>query len=167
MAWRDLVRTMTRCILSTPISTRTRGANQMTSLQHWTDSIGWGGISSGGPSVRSYALPSAQPKYSIGSHIVEPFLPSFGAVFFGPGTRTSFTIEGVDEYWRKRLLASLAALLMPDEGVDDNLDSTMYRLQFYRDQAELPPPPPRHYPNKITSSLGRVTRRPDLVLSDS
>ena len=88
-------------------------------------------------------------------------------VFGSPFHSACISFEGHDEYWFKRVFTCLGALLMPEAGVDENLESTVDRLQYYREQSTLPALPENTIPNQITASLGRVKQRPELILSDS
>lgn len=67
----------------------------------------------------------------------------------------------------KRLLTCMAALIMPAEGVDENLESTRDILQFYREQAHYENTPSLEaVPTPLTAMVGEVKQRSPMVLVD-
>lgn len=69
----------------------------------------------------------------------------------------------------KRFLTCTATCLMPADGVDENLESTLDRLQFYLDEeALMSERQARQTVATITPAIsGDVSVRPGLVLIDS
>jgi hypothetical protein len=68
----------------------------------------------------------------------------------------------------KRFLTCAATCLMPAEGVDENLESTLDRLQFYLDEEMLLSRRQTQQTTATTTSAisGDVRVRPGLVLID-
>jgi hypothetical protein len=65
----------------------------------------------------------------------------------------------------KRYLTCLLAMYMPEQGVDENLDSAVECWNFYADQPTLRPLPPTDAPIWKAKITGFSTR-PDLVISE-
>lgn len=84
------------------------------------------------------------------------------------GGRTSVSLESsIDEYSLKRTFACFAAFLMPDEGVDENLESTYDRLRYYLELSSFPALSQSVEPAKFTGSVSGINPRPDFVIVDS
>ena len=68
----------------------------------------------------------------------------------------------------KRFITCAATCLMPAEGVDENLEATLDRLQFYLDEESLPSGRQARQTVVTTTPAisGDVSARPGLVLID-
>ena len=71
-----------------------------------------------------------------------------------------------EEYIEKRFFACIGALMMPAEGLDEHLKSTLDRLMYYNEQAALPPP--RRNPESVQFMADRaqVVYRPEFVAGE-
>jgi hypothetical protein len=80
------------------------------------------------------------------------------------GDELSFRIEG-EENSVKRLLGCVMIAAMPEEGVEEALQSLKDILEFWQHPAQrmLPSPPTIHY---MTAKVLSISERPDLVLSE-
>jgi hypothetical protein len=67
---------------------------------------------------------------------------------------------------KKRLVTCLAAFLMPTEGVDENLESTLEILRFYCEQAGYDALSIDSAPTPVTGVIGEVRQRPLMALGD-
>ena len=83
------------------------------------------------------------------------------------GSRTLSPLDFIGEIQKKRILTCLAALIMPEKGVDENLESALSILQFYREQAHYDDTPSLEAaPTQLTGVIGEVRERPPMVLAD-
>ena len=83
------------------------------------------------------------------------------------GTHALSPLDFIGEIQKKRILTCLAALIMPTEGVDENLESALDILQFYREQARYDDTPSLEAaPTQLTGVIGEVRERPPMVLAD-
>ena len=116
--------------------------------------------------MRNYVMPWDEPHASTGPLSLELFSNFPKAVVTSPGGQTSLSVYGDDNYSRKRIAACIVALIMPDAGVDDNLESSIDRFNYYADQLSLPALPENPVSIGIPSAIRWVKQRPDMVLSD-
>lgn len=65
----------------------------------------------------------------------------------------------------KRVFACLGVFLMPAEGLDEHIESTVERCSYYESLAKLKPPVVRK-PAWITTKIDSVVPRPDLIISE-
>ena len=80
---------------------------------------------------------------------------------------TSSGFEGLwSEILAKRLLTCLATLLMPDEAVDENLESTLERLQYYLEASTLALMPVAQPIETFPAKLGDPKPSPELIVVD-
>ena len=152
----------------TLISIRIGELSEMTSLQFLMNSTRARGTSSGGLPVISYARPSGQSEFSTGLSLGEAYPLNFSAIVTHTGGRTTFGYEGsFDDNSLKRIAACILALKMPEAGVDENLQSTLDRLNYYQELSSFPAIQEKAGLTKISGSLSQIRNRPGLVLSDS
>jgi hypothetical protein len=95
----------------------------------------------------------------------EPYSATLRGTLAFPGGETSFNLSGHDELVVKRFLTCFCTLLMPDPGVDENLESVLEKMQFYKEQESFSPPPLRALPATISGPISRVKSRPEFILS--
>jgi hypothetical protein len=74
--------------------------------------------------------------------------------------------NNLDEYWLKRILACLGALAMPAEGVDEHLESTIDRFNYYEEMAALPPSPDRPELLEFTADFAGFKPRPEFIIPE-
>ena len=86
----------------------------------------------------------------------------FGAAWGEPQTISPLELE----YRKKRFLTCIAALLMPPEGVNENLESTLDILRFHHEQARYDTPAIAASPSPISGVIGEIRQRPPMVVVD-
>ena len=80
---------------------------------------------------------------------------------------TSRSFEGsFDEVLAKRILTCLATFRMPEEAVDENLESTIERLNYYREAKPIPVLPKAPELGPFVAKLGEAKPRPDFIVVD-
>ena len=88
-------------------------------------------------------------------------------LFFRPHAVTVLTTgSDPEEYRLTRFLACIFALLMPREGLDEHLESTIDRLNYYKELAALPPPPSNPEPTRFTARFAGYTPRADFIVGE-
>lgn len=75
------------------------------------------------------------------------------------GLPESLTVSPI----KKRLLTCLLAMYMPDQGVDENLESALECWNFYADQP-TPPALPSGSGGRIETKFGGFVMRPGITL---
>ena len=93
--------------------------------------------------------------------------PLYG-MFFATRQGCRFIIPkvGVDEYSINRITACLRALEMPADGVDEQLESTVDRFNYYQELADLPPPPPQREAVTFLGEVVGVKPGPEFVIAE-
>jgi hypothetical protein len=71
-----------------------------------------------------------------------------------------------EEYWWKRAYACIGALVMPLEGLDEHLESTIDRFNYYKEMAALPPPASNPDPVQCTAGFTGFTQRPEFIVGE-
>jgi hypothetical protein len=95
----------------------------------------------------------------------EPYSATLWGTLAFPGGETSFSMSGHDELVVKRFLTCVCTLLIPDAGVEENLESALEKMQFYREQESFSPPELRALSTTISGPISRVKPRPEFILS--
>ena len=65
----------------------------------------------------------------------------------------------------KRVLVCMGALLMPAEGLDEHLEATIERFNYYKEMAALPAPV-EHEPRRAVVSYAGSAPRPEFEASE-
>lgn len=92
---------------------------------------------------------------------------STGKVVLPPYTFVFRAVESEsEEYMVKRFFACIGALLMPPEGLDEHIESTIDKLIYYKEQAALTPPRSDVEPVRIVADRARVVSRPEFVVGE-
>ena len=146
-----------------------------------TDLTNGEGTFSAGRQRTNYAQHFVQePTYDFKRHSGTLILSSFGSGRDGfshmnqvnPSnhrTELSFSWSGTGNLTtpdKKKLVTCLAAFIMPTEGVDENLESTLEILRFYCEQAGYEALSLDSPPTQVTGVIGEVKQRPPMVLGD-
>ena len=66
----------------------------------------------------------------------------------------------------KRAYACLGALAMPPEALDEHLESTLDRFNYYSEMLALPPPSTRSSPTPATAEFTGFTPRPEFIVGE-
>lgn len=91
----------------------------------------------------------------------------YGVVLLTPTTFSFLTSRSEpEEYQLKRAYACLGALAMPQEGLDEHLESTIDRFNYYKEMLTLPAPSPNPGPPARIAEFAGFTSRPEFTIGE-
>ena len=131
----------------------------------WTSSTDWGDTYSGGPQRLNYVMPLEENHYRTVRGLIDSD-PVY-RVLLTPTTISLFASRNEpEEYQMKRAFACLGALAMPPEGLDEHLESTIDRFNYYKEMLALPPPSTYRNLTSGTAEFAGFTPRQEFIVGE-
>ena len=137
-------------------------------MEHYetlTSSIGGPVTYSGGPQRFHYVMPLDERRVSTVQGLIDQ--EQVYELVFPPDAITVLTTgSDPEEYRIKRFFACIGALLMPREGLDEHIESTIDRLNYYKGLAALPTPSSDPDPARFTAKFAGYAPRADFIIGE-